>query len=393
MASSIEHMAEPGRPPRTQSIDLLRGAVMVLMVLDHARDFWFGFRVEPTNLEKTSVILFITRWVTHFCAPVFVFLAGTSAYLYGKRHGKEGVTTYLLSRGAWLVLLELTIIRLGWIPELGYHFSVLQVIWAIGWSMIVLALLSRLPVTAVAAIGAIIVVGHNLLDRFDGDDHGAWQPLWLLMHKRGVLEPVPNHVLFVMYPLLAWFGVIALGYAFGSIFDRPAEERRRLLLRIGLGAIAAFLVLRAPNLYGDPSPWSVQPRGAEFTVLSFFNCTKYPPSLLFLLMTLGPALLCLRAVDEAEVPAWVAPLAVFGRVPLLFYVAHLYLLRFTAAPISFMKFGPNAFLPPPGHGASAEFPLYAAYLAWLTALLLLYPLCRWFSALKARRKDWWLSYL
>jgi uncharacterized membrane protein len=387
-------MAETGRPARTLSIDLVRGAVMVLMVLDHARDFYFGFRPEPTNLEQTSVILFVTRWVTHFCAPVFVFLAGTSAYLYGRRHGKDRITNYLLTRGAWLVVLELTIVRLGWIPELGYHFSVLQVIWAIGWSMIVLALLSRLPLSVVLAVAAAIVAGHNLLDRFDADDHGAWQSLWLLMHKRGVLHPTPDRFVFVMYPLLAWFGVIALGYAFGSIFDRPVEERRRLMLRIGLAATAGFFVLRALDVYGDPSPWSAQPRGAVFTVLSFFNCTKYPPSLLFLLMTLGPAILCLRALENVDASSWVAPLAVFGRVPLLFYVTHLYLLHYTAAPISFMKFGPSAFTPPPtGHGASAEFPLYAAYLAWLTALLLLYPLCRWFSRLKARRQDWWLSYL
>jgi uncharacterized membrane protein len=366
---------------------------MVLMVLDHARDFWFGFNIEPTNLERTTVILFVTRWVTHFCAPVFVFLAGSSAYLYGRRHGKEGVTSYLLSRGAWLILLELTIVRLGWIPELGYHFSVLQVIWAIGWSMIVLSAVSRLPLAGVVAFGGIIVLGHNLLDRFDNADFGAYKPLWLLLHKQGALEPVPQHRLFVAYPLLAWFGVIALGYAFGSLFDRPVEERRRIMLRIGLAATIGFFVLRALDVYGDPSPWSLQPRGAVFTVLSFFNCTKYPPSLLYLLMTLGPAILCLRALDGAPAPTAIAPLAVFGRVPLLFYVAHIYLLRYTAAPISFMKFGPSAFQPPPGHGASAEFPLFAAYLAWLTALVLLYPLCRWFSQLKARRRDWWLSYL
>jgi uncharacterized membrane protein len=375
------------------SIDLVRGMVMVLMVLDHARDFFFGFKPEPTNLEQTNVVLFVTRWVTHFCAPVFVFLAGTSAYLYGRRHGRGGVLQYLLTRGAWLVLLELTVVRLGWIPELGYHFSVLQVIWAIGWSMIVLAFLSRLPLIAVAAFGAIVVLGHNLLDRFDASDHGAWEPLWLLLHKRGALHPAPDHVVFVMYPLLAWFGVIALGYAFGALYEKPNDERRRLILRIGLGATITFAVLRALNVYGDPAPWSSQPRGAVFTVLSFFNCTKYPPSLLFLLMTLGPAMLVLWSVERVERAPALAPIAVFGRVPLLFYVTHLYLLRYAALPISFSRFGPTAFMPPPGHGGSAEFPLYSAYLAWLAALVLLYPLCRWFSRLKARRQDWWLSYL
>ncbi len=366
---------------------------MVLMVLDHARDFFFGFKPDPTDLVHTNVLLFATRWVTHFCAPVFVFLAGTSAYLYGRRHGRDGLFKYLVTRGAWLVVLELTVIRSGWIPELGYHFAVLQVIWAIGWSMIFLALLSRLPVAAVAAVGAIIVGGHNLLDQFDASDHGVWQLLWLLFHKRGILHPAPDLMVFVMYPLLAWFGVIALGFAFGSLYERPADERRRLLLRIGLGATAAFFLLRGLNIYGDPSPWSAQPRGAIFTVLSFFNCTKYPPSLLFLLMTLGPAVLVLYGVERIEEAPALAPLAIFGRVPLLFYVAHLYLLRYIAAPISFARFGAGAFEPPPGHGASAELPLFTVYLAWLTALVLLYPLCRWFSALKARRQDWWLSYL
>jgi uncharacterized membrane protein len=386
-------MEKTTRPPRTLSIDLLRGAVMVLMALDHARDFYFGFNPEPTDLATTNVVLFFTRWFTHFCAPVFVFLAGTSAYLYGRRHDAKSVTHYLLTRGAWLIVLELTVVRLGWIPELGYHFSVLQVIWAIGWSMIVLAGLSRLPLGVVAATGAIIVAGHNLLDPLDNADLGAWRPLWMVLHKRGGLVPIPDHQVWVMYPLLAWFGVIALGYAFGSVLDRPVAERRRLTLRIGLAATAAFVVLRAINLYGDPAPWSSQPRGALFTALSFLNCTKYPPSLLYVLMTLGPAILCLFAIERVETAPWVAPLAVFGRVPLLFYVTHLYLLHYTAAPISFMRFGPSAFDPPPGHAGSAELPLYAAYAAWLCALLLLYPLCRWFSRLKARRQDWWLSYL
>jgi uncharacterized membrane protein len=324
---------------------------------------------------------------------MFVFLAGTSAYLYGRRHGREKVTSYLLTRGIWLVLLELTVVRLGWVPDIGYHFTVLQVIWAIGWSMIVLAALSRLPVLAVAAIGALIVAGHNMLDRFDHVDLGALQPLWVVLHARGMLEPLPNHQLFVSYPLLAWIGVIALGYVFGTLFDHPADERRRLTLRIGLATTIAFVVLRAINVYGDRAPWSVQARGSVFTALSFLNCTKYPPSLLFLLMTIGPGLLCLYGVERIQSSPWLAPAAVFGRVPLLFYVTHLFLLRYTAAPFSLMRFGKSAFMPPPGHAGSAEFPLYAAYAAWLCALLLLYPLCRWFSALKARRREWWLSYL
>jgi uncharacterized membrane protein len=385
-------IAEEQRP-RTLSIDLVRGTVMVLMVLDHARDFYFGFQPEPTDLATTNVVLFLTRWVTHFCAPAFVFLAGTSAYLYGLRHGKERVVRYLLTRGLWLIVLEVTVVRLAWIPELGYHFSVLQVIWAIGWSMIVLAGLSLLPARAVLAIGALIVAGHNLFDRVDVRAMGAWRPLWLVLHQQGALEPVAEHRVFVVYPLLAWFGVIALGYAFGSVFERPTEERQRVTLRIGVAATVGFVALRAMNSYGDPAPWMAQPRGAVFSVLSFFNCTKYPPSLLYLLMTLGPTLLFLYAAERVDRSSFFARLAIFGRVPLLFYVAHLYLLRCTATPISLARFGPGALALPPGHNGTAELPLYVAYAAWLCAVLLLYPLCRWFSALKARRQDWWLGYL
>jgi uncharacterized membrane protein len=237
------------------------------------------------------------------------------------------------------------------------------------------------------------VIGHNLLDGVDHADLGPARPLWTILHARGVLEPVADHKVLVSYPILPWIGVICLGYGFGAVVDRPMDERRRLMLRIGLATTAAFVVLRAINVYGDPSPWSSQPRGAAFTVLSFLNCAKYPPSLLFVLMTLGPAIVALFALDGVANSPWLAPVAVFGRVPLFFYVAHLFLLRYTSAPISFMRFGASAFRPPPGHAGSAEFPLYSAYVVWICALLLLYPLCHWFARLKARRTDWWLTYL
>ena len=366
---------------------------MVLMALDHARDFFFGFRPEPTDLATTTVVLFLTRWVTHFCAPIFVFLAGTSAHFYGQRHGRGETARFLLTRGVWLVLLELTVVHFGWIPDPAYHLIVLQVIWAIGVSMIALAGLSRLPLAAVTAIGALLVGAHNVLDFEDHRDLGWFGVPWRLLHHQGSLEPAPGHQIFIVYPVLPWIGLIALGYAFGSLYERPAEARRRITLRLGIFASLAFVVLRAINVYGDPSPWQAQPRGAVFTVLSFLNCTKYPPSLLYILMTIGPALLCLVALERIEASRVVRPIEVFGRVPLLFYVAHVYLLRYTSILIAFARFGPSAFEPPPGRGGSAQFPLFGAYAAWLVALFILYPLCRWFANIKARKREWWLSYL
>ncbi|HEU4409263.1 MAG TPA: heparan-alpha-glucosaminide N-acetyltransferase domain-containing protein [Polyangiaceae bacterium] len=388
-------VAPAARAPRNEAIDLLRGAVMVLMVLDHARDFFFGVQVRATDLAETTVPLFVSRWVTHVCAPAFVFLAGTSAYLYGVRHGREKARRFLLTRGLWLVLLELTVVRLCWLPDPGYHFTLVQVIWALGWSMVALAGLSLLRPPVVAGIGALVVAGHNLLDGIKPANFGALGPLWTILHQPGMLEPAPGHKVYVSYVLLPWVGVMALGYGAGALFERPAEQRRRTLLRAGLGAIAAFVVLRALNGYGDPTPWAPQARGPLFTLLSFVNCQKYPPSLLFLLMTLGPTLCLLAAVDGRPLSRAARPLVVFGKVPLLFYVAHLVLLRYTSAPLAVARWGlPAAFqLPPTGHAGSPEYDLWVTVLVWGLALALLYPLCRWFAGLKARRTDRWLSYL
>jgi uncharacterized membrane protein len=383
------------------SIDLVRGVVMVLMLLDHARDFFAQVSVSPTDLARTTVPLFLTRWVTHFCAPAFVFLAGTAAFLHGLRHQGEGLWRFLLLRGLWLILLELTLLRFTWLPDLGYHFVILEVIWALGCSMVVLAALSLLPrpwgVPVIAAIGAVMVGGHNLLDRIAPGDLGALAPLGTILHRPGPIVLGPGHLVLVAYPLVPWIGVMALGYAFGALAARPARQRRRLMIGLGLAAVAGFVVLRAVNVYGDPRSWSSQPRGAVFTALSFVNCQKYPPSLLFLLMTLGPLVLSLGLLDGiaglSQARA-LRPLVVFGRVPFFFYVTHLFLLRVVSAPMALARWGPaRAFQLPPDHAGSPEFPLWAAYLAWGAALLVLYPLCRWFAALKARRGDRWLSYL
>ncbi len=366
---------------------------MVLMVLDHARDFFFGLQVRPTDLGRTTVLLFFTRWVTHFCAPVFIFLAGTAAYLYGIRHGRQQLSRYLVTRGFWLVLLEITVVRLGWLPDPAYHFTLIQVIWTLGWSMVLLAALSRLPTAALAAFGLALVAGHHLLDVVDKMNLGALSPLWIILHKRGSLEPFAGHRLFISYALLPWVGVMALGYVAGTLFNQPPADRTKWLWRLGLGATAAFVIVRGVNGYGDPVRWVHHARGPVYTLLSFLNCEKYPPSLCFVLMTLGPALCALAAFDGVAVPRFAQPLIVFGRVPLLFYLAHLFLLRYVSVPMALSRWGADALQPPPGHAGSPEYGLWTAYVAAVAALFLLYPLCRWFMALKERRQDWWLGYL
>jgi uncharacterized membrane protein len=384
--------AAAGTPPsaRTLSIDVLRGAVMVLMLLDHARDFFVGTGKSPTDLSTTTLPLFATRWVTHFCAPVFVLLAGVSAYLYARKRGLPAARKFLLTRGLWLVLLELTVVRFAWIPEPFYRFLFLQVIWVLGWAMVALAGLSLLPLRAMVPVGVVIVCGHNLLDELDRAHFGALEPLWNVAHERAMLQ-IGTRKIFVSYPLLPWIGVIALGFGLGAWFDKPAEARQRLLLRAGLGITAAFFVVRGMNLYGDPRPWVEQPRGSLFTVLSFFNCEKYPPSLSFLLMTLGPSLVALGLIERwRRAPELLVTL---GRVPLFFYVVHLYLLRFSALPLALARWGKSALQPPPGHAGSPEYPLWSAYAALLASLLLLYPLSRWFARKKAAGTSRWWSYL
>ena len=384
-------MLPPVREGRDNAIDWLRGLVMAIMVLDHARDFWNGFRIRPTDLAVTTPGLFATRWITHFCAPVFVALAGTAAYLYGRRRTPAERTRFLLSRGAFLVLLELTVIRIMWVPDPFYRFTVLQVIWAIGWSMIVLAGLSHVPRSVVLGVGALLVVGHNAFDGVHAASFGALAPLWNVIHERAALHPLPGRTIFVSYPLVPWIGVMALGYAFGPVVELDAARRRGLCLRLGGALTLGFITLRALNVYGDPVPWSAQ-KSTVFTLLSFLNCEKYPPSLAYLLMTLGPALLVFAAAPAlSQRTKW---LVVFGQVPLLFYVAHLFLLRYSSILVTFLRVGPAAFLPPPkGPGGSPEFALWVSYVAWLVTLALLYPLCRWYARLKATKKSAWMSYL
>ncbi len=400
---------------RIDSIDLLRGIVMVIMMLDHTRDFVHSgaFQFDPTDLSKTTVALFFTRWITHFCAPVFVFLAGTGTYLqFARGKTKRNLSKFLLTRGLWLIVLELTLVRLGVFFNLDYRFlGFLQVIWVIGVSMIALAALIHLPLKVIAGLGLGMIFVHNLLDRFQVTGwQGPGSPvpgfgakLWILLHQQGgfPIDGFPSPFLFVMYPLIPWVGVMAAGYAFGYLYRLDVLRRRRWLLAMGAIASALFFALRAINIYGDPSHWSSQ-KNPVFTILSFLNTTKYPPSLLFLLMTLGPAMLAL-AWFEASVTLFSAlrrALVTFGRVPLFFYLLQWYTAHTIAIIVGLIAGQPVAwqfespiekFTHPPIPGVG--FRLWVVYLCWIAGVLLLYPLCKWFAGVKARRRDWWLSYL
>ncbi|HEX6599782.1 MAG TPA: heparan-alpha-glucosaminide N-acetyltransferase domain-containing protein [Gemmatimonadaceae bacterium] len=384
---------------RIESVDLLRGVIMILMALDHTRDY-FGAPVNPTDVATTTVALFFTRWVTHFCAPVFFLLTGTGAFLALRRRSVAGLSRFLLTRGLWLIFLEFVVVRcLGWQFNFDYQLTVLTVLWALGWAMIVLSALVWLPATVVGMIGAAIVLVHNLFDGVRAASLGALAPLWTALHAPGVLWTDGTHMVFAAYVLIPWVGVTAVGYALGQVYRWEPERRRRFLLRLGIALVIAFIALRLVNLYGDPSRWAHQ-RSAVFTALSFINATKYPPSLLYLLMTLGPALLFLRAVDGA-MPRALRPALVFGKVPMFYYVLHIVLIHLLAVVACLVRYGSAHWMfesptldrypvtQPPGWPA----PLPVVWLIWVTVVVLLYPLCRWFAGLKRRRTDWWLSYL
>jgi uncharacterized membrane protein len=379
---------------RLDSVDLLRGLVIVIMALDHARDYFTLLRFDPTDLTQTTAPVFLTRWITHFCAPVFVFLAGTSAFLYQARgRSRAEVSRFLLTRGLWLVVLELTVVRWAWTFNFNYTTVAVQVIWAIGVSMIVLAGFIYLPVRAVAAVGLAMILGHNLVDGITPQSLGGWGPLWVVLHVQAAIPLGGDQVFRVNYPLIPWIGVMAAGYAFGTLLLRPERERKRMLLMLGGGLTLAFLLIRAANGYGDPARWTDQ-ETARRTALSFLNTTKYPPSLQYLLMTLGPALAMLPLFERLTGPVARA-LIVFGRVPLFFYVLHIYLIHAAALVVGTLAgFDPRSFLQvwrfyPEGWG----YGLPVVYLVWAGVVLALYPACRWFAGVKARRREAWLSYL
>jgi uncharacterized membrane protein len=397
-------MSGSTRSPRIQSVDALRGLVMIIMALDHVRDFISreAMQFSPTDLTRTTAVLFFTRWITHFCAPTFAFTAGLGAFLWLARNRTTAqLSRFLVTRGLWLILIELTLLR--FVFFLDYHFTnaffLLNVIWMLGLCMIVLAALVHLPRRVLLILSIATVLGHNLLDRFTPNQFGSAAWLWDIVHQQGFFRAGSNAFV-VAYPLVPWFAVMALGFCLGPVFQWESARRQQLLIRLGVGVTIAFFVVRAINLYGDPIPWSAQSTPL-FTALSFLNCTKYPPSLDFLLMTLGPALLVLALLERVRL-ADANPLLVFGRVPFFYFVLHLAVIHVIAIVISFFRYGhtPFLFMNAPSLGGPRDaFPpdfgvsLWAVYAIWILLVAMLYPVCRRFAQLKRDRRDWWLSYL
>jgi uncharacterized membrane protein len=390
--STTDVQTAVAEPTRISSIDIVRGVVMVLMAIDHVR-VYAGL---PAGGPTAGI--FFTRWVTHFCAPAFIFLAGTSAYMYAQRHRDVG--RFLVTRGVWLILLELTLLRVAWTFNLEFtRYNMAGVIWVIGWCMVLLAPLVRLPLTAVAVFGVTVIAGHNLLDSFPtlgptlADSGLSW--LWKILYLGFSAGPINlgdgGPAFWVLYSIVPWVGVIAAGYAFGAVLMLEPRQRTRACVAIGLGGVALFLVLRGFNLYGDPRPWQ--------SGFDFLNATKYPASLSFLLMTLAPTIAVMPLLDHARgtVARW---LTVFGRVPFFYYILHIPLIHVLAMIVSALRTGevsPWLFAdhpmgpPPPPDGYPWTLP--QLYLTWAVAIGLLYAACRWYANLKARRTDWWLRYL
>ncbi|MCB9045112.1 MAG: DUF1624 domain-containing protein [Chitinophagales bacterium] len=381
---------------RIRSVDILRGIVMVIMALDHTRDYFSNFHNNPTNLTVASMGMFLTRWITHYCAPVFVFLAGTSAFLsLSKKNNKKEASLFLLKRGIWLLILEFTVVRFGWMFNMDYTQTVVQVIWAIGWSMIFLSALIYLPFRGILAVGLVMIFGHNLLDMIQTEADTPSGALWYFIHQSGFIQYNGNSSVFVIYPIIPWIGVMATGYCFGSILQQDERTRNKQLYLLGGTTILFFLIIRATKLYGDPAPWEPQENFSR-TVLSFINCEKYPPSLLYLLMTLGPAILIMPLLEKMSGAAG-RFFIVFGRVPMFYYILHIYLVHAMALvwcvmqglPADYFTDGNMIFAPKQGWG----YELPVVYMVWILAILLLYVPCRWFMYIKLNHKKWWLSYI
>ncbi|WP_276484514.1 DUF1624 domain-containing protein [Paraflavitalea pollutisoli] len=395
----------PGTRSRVESIDVLRGIVMIIMALDHVRDFFHigAFQADPLDPATTTPMLYFTRWITHLCAPTFVFLAGTSSYLLGGRKTKAELSMFLLKRGLWLILAEVLLVTLALTFNPLYNLVIFQVIWAIGITMVILGVVVRLPYAVIFVVGLAIVLGHNLLDQPEAARLAAKQPLgfwWDLVHgSRYAFYPwAPNHFLLIVYPFLPWTGLMLMGYCAGKWFTAgyPSRQRKRELLLTGVALIALFVVLRFVNVYGDPVPWTKQGSLLK-NAYAFFNVNKYPPSLMYMCITIGISLIALRCLEDIRTP--VTEFArVFGRVPFFYYVLHFFLIHTITVIVFFLSgFGvkdivsnqtPFLFRP-----VSFGFPLWAVYIIWIGVILLLYPLCRRYNNYKSKHQRWWLSYL
>jgi len=391
----------PAPSKRISSIDFVRGIIMVIMALDHTRDFFHNAALisKPLDPATTYPALYFTRWITHFCAPGFVFLSGLSAWLQQQRKPKKELQRFLITRGLWLIFFDLTILTLILTADIHFSVLLLETLWSIGAGMLLLGLLIYLPYRAILAIGLIIFFGHNVLDFFERSSMGGLPAWWKLLHQPGFIALFPGHGLLVLYPFLSWTSVTLLGYACGRLFTSySTSERKKLLTTIGALLIILFIALRFLNVYGDPVPWTAQTSIAR-SFYAFMNLQKYPPSLLFLCATLGPLLILLGLVNDAHT-RWKKMISVVGRVPLFYFAVHLLLLHASQIILYLSKHSlqegksgaPGALVKFTAAGEGVSLP--AVYLIWLLLLVVMYPLCKWYDAYKTRhRHKWWLGYL
>jgi len=384
---------------RIDTIDFVRGLVMIIMALDHTRDFMHveSLTGNPLDLETTTPVLFFSRWITHFCAPIFVFLSGTSAYISIRSNNVRQSRNFLLTRGVWLILLEFTVINFAVWFDIHFRILLFQVIAAIGFGFIIIALIMKLPVRILGAIALVIIFGHNLLSQAMAGGDFLLKPVLSPMVNFTTYQVTPDFIFIIGYPLLPWFGIMLAGFAAGRLFERQADERKRLFLRIGLTTLVLFVVIRFTNYYGDPSLWSVQ-KNHLYTLLSFVNTSKYPPSLLFTLMTLGIMFLLLSFTEGARNKV-TGILSVFGKVPFFYYLVHLYLIHSLTLVIMFLQgfhlsdlsFAPFRFGRPQ---TESGIELWLVFLVWLGVVALLYPFCKWYGNYKfTHREKGWLRYL
>lgn len=383
-APSAKHPAmDLDRPARIASLDILRGLVIALMALDHTRDFFSATGFNPRDVTQPA--LFLTRWVTHICAPTFIFLAGLSAFLYGRGRNTSELSRFLFVRGFWLILIDFTLIKFGWRFEFDLFRMTAGIIFAIGISMVALSVLVWLPRWGIAGPAAAMIAGHNLLDSVQAREFGQAYWAWRFLHEPGPVYLGDGVRLYVLYPLIPWIGVMAAGFLLGPVMQLERQARQRVLFLLGAGVTVGFIVLRATNFYGDPASWMFQETGLA-TLLSFLNGEKYPPSLLYLMMTLGPALILLALFEHARGPA-ARVLITFGQVPFFFYVVHIYVIHLLAVATALVLTGVLMRTPDIGFG------LGGVYLVWVVVLILLYPVCRAFGGLKENGKGWWWQYL
>lgn len=385
---------------RIKSIDFLRGLVMIIMALDHVRDYFHydAFFFDPVDLTQTNEALFFTRFISHFCAPVFVFLAGTSAFFVGQRKSKKSLSIWLLKRGLWLILLELTIIKFGWLFKFDISYFMLQVIWILGLAMIFLAVIIHLPKKLTIVVSFLIILGHNAFDSFIPNGN-LNSDIWTFLHEFKLLNYEDIKV-FVAYPIIPWIFVMPLGYYFGELYLPKINSKKRTknLLQLGIISTLLFFILRCLNLYGDPYFWSTQDSWS-YTIMSFFNVTKYPPSLLYLLITIGPSILLLAFAEKWK--GWFFnKLVIIGRVPMFFYIIHIYIIHLialiavTATGFNLSDMFADLWVTMQSGLKGYGFHLGVVYLIWIILIIGLFPICSWYNTYKSNNRDkWWLSYL